>query len=143
MGTGFSSGWVDGQDPNTIYDGGNDMYDNGNVVSAGGSALTYGDDCANQNSEGQSYSMDIVDNGISVMLFDEVGPGTSVSITGNAGADGGGSVGNGEYVYHGWHAYWKQIHSASDSSVTHLWITNAADANHVFDSSTQTDADAL
>jgi hypothetical protein len=119
------------------------MYDNGNQVSAGGSALTYGDNCETQNSGGQSYSMDIVSNGISVMLFDEVGPGTSVSISGNLGSDGGGSVGSGAYDYDGWHAYWKQIHSATDSSVTHLWITDAPNANHVFDSGTYDDTDAV
>merc|ERR1711957_444988 len=109
----------------------------------GGSALTYGDNCAEQNNGEQSYSMDIVSNGISVMLFDEVSPGTSVSISGNLGSDGGGAVGNGAYDYNGWHAYWKQIHSATDSSVTHLWITDAPDAEHVFESATNNDVDSL
>merc|ERR1719163_1778935 len=102
------------------------MYDTGNQVSAGGNSLTYGDDCDTMISGSQSYSMDITTNGISVMAFDTASG--DFAVTGNLGADGSGARTVGSYNYAGWRGFWKQTHSASDPSVTHLWITNSVSA---------------
>ena len=113
------------------------MYDGGNEVSVdGGGAVTYMDSCE----AGDGYSMDVVADGISVMVFESVSD--TISISGNLGADGGGQRTHSTYAYGGYTAFWKQTHSANDPAVTHIWITDAANAVHSGAATTNTDSDA-
>jgi len=132
--TGYSAG-------NTqISDGGGDMYDNGNQITTGdGSQVVYTDDCAEGSAGSQSYHMDIVADGITTLTMDSM-TSDRLQIDGNLGADGSGSRTNRVYHYNGYRAFWRQTHSAGDPSVTHIWITNAANPQHE-DSNANTNSD--
>ena len=135
----------------SIGDGGNDMYDGGNCITVPGSSssgcqsnrLTYLQNCGEQIVNGQSYSMSMKNNGISVVCFASYTENT-ISINGNLGADGSGSLASGSYTYNGWKGFWKVTWGqGSDPGINHLWITNAPNAFHNFDSTKLYDYDQL
>ena len=134
----------------SIGDGGNDMYDNGNCITVPGSSsngcpsnrLTYLQNCGEGVVNGQSYSMSMKNNGISVVYFSSYTENT-ISINGDLGADGSGSIASGSYTYNGWKGFWKVVWNSGDPGINHLWITNAPNAYHRFDGSRRYDRDQL
>ena len=141
-----------------ISDGGNDMYDNGNCISVPANStafsasscrsipnkVTYLQNCGKGSVNGQSYSMSMKNDGISVVFFASYTENT-ISINGNLGADHYGSLASGSYTYNGWKGFWKVTWKgqSNDPGVNHLWITNAPNAVHNFASSTDHDYDQL
>jgi len=139
----------------SISDGGNDMYDDGNCISVPATSratdscsritnkVTYLQNCGEQTVNGQSYFMSMKNDGISVVYFASYTENT-ISINGNLGADGGGSLASGSYTYNGWEGFWKVTWDQSrDPGINHLWITNAPNATHSFDSTKRYDYDQL
>ena len=139
----------------SIADGGNDMYDDGNCISVPATStastscssitnkVTYLQNCGEQTVNGQSYSMSMKNDGISVVYFASYTENT-ISINGNLGADGGGSIASGSYTYNGWKGFWKVTWGqGSDPGINHLWITNGPNAFHNFDSTKLYDYDQL
>ena len=137
------------------------MYDNGNCISVPANPtasstsscssipnkVTYIQNCGEQIVNGQSYSMSMKNDGISVVYFASYTENT-ISINGNLGADGSGSLASGSYTYNGWKGFWKVTWGqhdkhGNDPGVNHLWITNAPNAVHNFASSTDHDYDQL
>ena len=102
--------------------------------------IRYVDGCSSANQGSQSYTMDIVAGGISVVAFNAGSMRSdTVGIDGNLGADGRGAVSVNTYEHDGWHAFFYQFHSAGDSSVTHMWITDAPSPQHTADTSNDQD----
>ena len=126
------------------------MYDGGNCITVPGSSsssctsirLTYLQNCDVGIVNRQSYAMSMKNDGISVVYFASYTEHT-ISINGDLGADGGGSLTSGSYTYNGWKGFWKVVCCQSDPGVHHLWITNAPNAYHRFDTSRRYDYDQL
>ena len=136
-----------------IEDGGNDMYDNGNCITVPGTSsnscsgdsvtVLYKDNCESGTVNGETYTMSIKADGISVLWFKNYTK-SSISINGDNGADGGGSVSAGSYSYKGWKGFWKVVwNSSRDPGINHLWVTNAPSPSHSYASSTNYDYDEL
>ena len=90
----------------SILDGGADLYDIGNKWTVDGKLLVYKDNGDFGNVGGQEYSMDIVTDGLSVVLFDNAafdsllyGPNN------NMGADGGGVKVRKNFNHKNWSVY--------------------------------------
>ena len=62
----YSSGNVN------IADGGQDMYDAGNYIDFGSNTVYYRDNCGQNSAGSQSYQMDIVTNGITVLYVENM-----------------------------------------------------------------------
>ena len=129
------------------------MYDVGNCItvpgtsspSCSGNSVTalYKDNCESATVNGESYTMSIKTDGISVLWFKNYTK-SSISINGNNGADGSGSVSTGSYSYNGWKGFWKVVwNSASDPGINHLWVTSAPSPGHNYASNTDLDYDEL
>ena len=131
------------------------MYDNGNCISIPATTyhstscssilnkVTYKAGCATGTVNGESYSMSLMNGGISVLRFQHYTQ-DAISINGNNGADGNGHVTNGRYAVKGWNGFWKVVWNAgNDPGINHLWITNAPSALHSFSSNTDLDWDQL
>ena len=73
---GYSSG------SRSITDGGADMYDGGNMIQMGSYQVSYGDSCGSYSAGSQSYQMDIVRSGITVLFMENM-------VYGNAEIEGG------------------------------------------------------
>jgi len=143
-----------------ILDGGNDMYDKGNCISVPATSsssstwsncsdisdsklVTYLQNCDEQTVNGQTYSMFIRNDSISVLYFESYTENT-ISVNGNLGADKGGSIASGSYKHNGWEGFWKVTWDQdSDPGVNHLWMTDAPNAIHTFDDSKYNDFDKL
>ena len=136
-----------------IYDGGFDMYDTGNCISVPATSSAFADcsavtnkvaylkNCDMRTVNGQSYAMSMRNDGISVLYFPSYIY-NEISINGDIGADGAGSIVNGTYTYNGWNGFWK-VTWAADPGINHLWVTNAPNAYHDFDGTKRRDYDRL
>ena len=130
------------------------MYDDGNCISVPATStastscssitnkVTFLQNCGEQTVNGQTYSMSMKNDGISVVFFASYTENT-ISINGNLGADGRGSLTSGSYTYNGWKGFWKVVWNAGDPGIHHIWITNAPNAYHRFDRSRGYDYDQL
>ena len=138
---------------NYIEDGGNDIYDDGNYIQVPALStnyLEYKDNCAQGTVNGQQYSMDMNNSGFSVTVFSLYNH-NAISIYGETGADGDGTVGTGSYESNGWKGFWKTVTDGysvtdeEDPGINHLWVTNAPSASHMvpFPSDTDDDQDIL
>ena len=68
----------------------------------------------------------------------------TISVNGNLGADGDGSIATGSYKSNGWEGFWKVTWGDDDDpGVNHLWMTNAPNAVHTFDEYKDYDYDEL
>ena len=71
----------------------------------------------------------------------------SISINGDVGADGKGSVHKGSYGYNGWKGFWKVIYGSTgpDPALHHLFVTDApiSESNHQISTNTDKDDDTL
>lgn len=102
------------------------MYDGGNCITVPGTSsnscsgdsvtVLYKDNCEAGTVNGEAYTMSIKTNGISVLFFEKYTK-SSISINGNNGADGSGTVSHGSYSYNGWKGFWKIVHSSGDPSI--------------------------
>jgi hypothetical protein len=140
--------FAEGELGNYIEDGGNDMYDGGNFLNTDRfSSISYTNRVVNssdaQFGPGSSY-FTAKYQGLFVMAATDIGI-NSFSITGNAGADGGGSV-NGDVlstIVNGlpYKIYLKRIFNTSDPSVNHIVIVpgNGAGVSHTFSTNTDND----
>ena len=119
--------------------------DGGNIINIGSSSpITYRDGCSTGVVGSDTYTMDIVTHGISVLTIQNLAADT-FGISGNTGADGYGSMKTGSIALcegH-WHAYWKQLWNSGDPSITHILITTASSATHSFSTDTDSDFDQL
>ena len=128
------------------------MYDGGNCITVPGTSsnscsgdsvtVLYKDNCEAGTVNGETYTMSINTNGISVLWFEKYTK-SSISINGNNGADGSGSISPGSYSYNGWKGFWKIVHGSGDPSIHHLWVTNAPSPGHTYSSNTNYDYDEL
>ena len=129
------------------------MYDGGNCITVPGTSsntcsgdsvtVLYKDNCESGTVNGESYTMSIKADGISVLWFKNYTK-SSISINGNNGADRSGSVSTGSYAYNGWKGFWKVVwNSGSDPGINHLWVTNAPSPGHNYASNTDLDYDEL
>ena len=133
------------------------MYDNGNCISVPATSLasthcssisnskkvTYKENCATGTVNGESYSMSMANNGISVLWFQRYTK-DAISINGNLGADGQGALSTGSYTFNGWKGFWKIVWNAgNDPGINHLWVTNAPSALHDYDNTRHWDWDQL
>merc|ERR1719498_900488 len=136
-----------------INDGGGDMYDGGNQITTSlcGSQLSpYTDnmeviasDCFGA---GGSYMMDIR-NSMMVLLSHNTGHADlTISISGNLGADGGGTHVGSEFSSGPLTGYMTSVCAAGDPSVNHLFIfdgTLSPSATHTYDTNTNSDNDSV
>ena len=143
-----------------ISDGGDDMYDNGNCISvpatptetthcsaiSSSMKVTYKANCETGTVNGESYSMSMMNGGISLLRFQRYTKDT-ISINGNIGADGTGFIAGGSYTTGDWSGFWKVTWGGTtvtpDPGINHLWVTNAPSAIHTYPSSTNWDYDQL
>jgi hypothetical protein len=136
-----------------ISDGGNDMYDDGNFIQVPALStnyVVYTDNCAQETVNGQQYSMDMDNSGFSVTVFSTYNQ-VAISIGGETGADGYGTVVTGSYESNGWTGFWKtvkdeyEVGDDEDPGINHLWVTNAPSASHMvpFPDDTDDDQDIL
>ena len=123
----------DANDSGQIQDGGGDMYDGGNRISTSlcsDRLSPYTDNMDVVSSEcfgsGGSYMMDIR-NSMMVLLTQNSGTAElTVSISGNLGADGGGTHVTAEYSSGSLTAYMTSVCAAGDPSVNHLWVVDGS-----------------
>ena len=131
------------------------MYDNGNCITVPGTSETsstscsgdsvtvlYKDNCESGTVNGETYTMSIKANGISVLWFANYTK-SSISTNGDNGADGSGTVSTGSYSYNGWKGFWKVVWNSGDPGINHLWVTNSPSPRHKYASSTNLDYDEL
>lgn len=117
--------FIGGETGTSISDGGGDMYDGGNFLSLDGlsSYLNY------TNGSLSTYTS----NGVTNRYFTSKVPGLFVfaaeldgasqfDISGNLGADGGGSTDSSTISIGSWKGYIKRVYAAGDPSVNHLII---------------------
>lgn len=131
---------------NYINDGGSDMYDGGNYLNTNlQTNIPYSDDAiissAAFGTTGQYFTRSLP--GMFVMAADLDGV-TSVSITGNVGADGSGNYDAHTFtaVHNGqnYNAFVKRIYNAWDPSVNHVFlIPENVSATHTYGSTTDDD----
>ncbi len=139
----FSEGIVG----NSINDGGGDMYDGGNMLGSNLSTsfIPYSDGVIGSHSAlGTSGSYFTKKHpGLFVMAADLVGA-TRFSISGNLGADGGGSSSGGVFTRQvggiSYKGFFKRVYGASDPSVNHLIIVqDRPGLAHEFEANTDRD----
>jgi hypothetical protein len=141
-----------GVNSNYISDGGNDMYDGGNYISTNlGSAITYSDNLVVTNGafgSGGKYFTRVIGNqsysNTSPTLFywaADINGVSSVSITGNNGADGSGSQDLNTFSVTAsgitYTCFLKRVYGTSDPSINQLFIIpNPTSANQTMGAST-------
>ncbi|MBS1581307.1 MAG: lamin tail domain-containing protein, partial [Bacteroidetes bacterium] len=156
-------GWVmdgpGGVNGNLIDNGCDDMYDNpGNQINTNlGSALTYSDNTIVSNSAlgtGGRYFTRVIGAttcGSSPTAFfwaGDINALTSISITGNLGADGSGSAEGSTFTITAngitYNVFLKRVFGTTDHSVNHLFLVPAPNsATHTFSSNTDNDLHTL
>ena len=69
----------------------------------------------------------------------------TLAITGNCGADNGGSVKTGSYRYDGFQGYYKIIYNGigGDPPIVHVFITDATSTKHTWAPNTDNDEDVI
>ena len=132
-----------GATSNYISDGGADMYDGGNYISTNlGANLPYTNGVVTANAAfgtGGQYFTQLINN-MFVMAADVNGI-TSLSITGDNGADGSGVVNGFTYTVtvgcRSYNVFVKRVNGAGDPSINQIFIVpNGTGASHTFDPST-------
>ena len=135
---------------NNINDGGNDMYDGGNVLNTDlGTNIPYSDNVITASTSfgttGEYFTREY--DGLFVMVAD-LDNVTTFEITGNNGADGGGTVD--DYVFSTtvnsvtYDVFVKRVYNAFDPSINHvMMIPQDGAASHSFATSTDNDQHAL
>ena len=136
----------EGEAGTSISDGGGDMYDGGNILRFGGTnapVLPYSDDIVNTDIAGISYFTKKFE-GLFILAADYESH-TSFDITGNLGADGGGSINSFQFdPGQGYRAFVKSVRGTSDPSVNHLiLVPDSAGLAQTVDSSTDSDGHSI
>lgn len=139
----FTMDGPSGNNSNYISDGGNDMYDGGNYINTNiQSNINYSDNAVVNSSAfgsgGQYFTRKM--NGIWVMTANMNGVST-FSITGNNGADGGGSVSatnfNVTVGCQTYNVFLKRVYNAGDPSINQMVIVpQSTTAGHTWDTNT-------
>ena len=126
---------------NYINDGGDFLWDSGNYIGVPGftaNYVTYLDNCEVGNVNGNNYSMNMNNSGLSVTWFNNYGQ-DSISIDGEYSDVV--SVSHASYQYNEWKGFWKisynfhysnvSDHDDDDPIFGHFWVTNSPTAVHV------------
>ena len=149
----YSIDW-DASPNGQIRDGGGDMYDSGNRITTSlcsDRISPYTDDMTVIPSDcfgsGGSYMMDIRTS-MMVLLTQNTGVAElTISISGNLGADGGGTHVSSSFSSGSLVGYMTSVCAAgSDPSVNHLFVIDATlspNAEHTFNPNTDSDADSV
>jgi len=108
-----------------ISDGGGDTYDGGNYFAVNSVSIpSYGDNWQSMNYGGQSFVMDL---DTSSMFVVTTASGTAVwQISGNVGADGGGSRVSQTYNSGPAYGYRGTVCGVGDPSVNHMWVSTSS-----------------
>ena len=148
----------DANEQGQIQDGGHDMYDGGNRISTSlcpatptsGWITPYTDDLQVVQSDcfgtGGSYRMDL---GGAMMILLATNTGTvplTVSISGNLGADNGGSTSHSDFTSGSLTGFMSTVCGTNDPSINHLFVIDghlSPDAAHTGDERTDSDADEV